>query len=358
VKTGLSHRQAAIVLLAMGGVALTGVFSVAGLSDVATFVLAALALAGVAWIVSYAVDAMSAHLAPALTGILQSTAGNMPEFFLVLFALRAGQLVVAETSLLGSLFANALLVMGAVIVVGSRASRDGVMRFKARLPKDTSTLLLLAVYLIALLGLSTRAGDRAGQHPEVISVVGALCLLAVYGIWLPRYLTEREQAGVEDRPAERGEGGMPLSSALGLLALGGVGSALASDWFVKALEPSLPALHLSKTFAGLVIAAIAGNAAENVAGIIQAGKGRADLAISLVENSVSQVALFLFPLLVLVSLLFSSHLTFLVNPVFIGALVLMAISLWQITGDGQAYAFEGAALIALYAILALIAFYD
>jgi Ca2+:H+ antiporter len=124
------------------------------------------------------------------------------------------------------------------------------------------------------------------------------------------------------------------------------------------LEPSLPVLHLSRTFAGLVIAAIAGNAAENVASIVQAARGRADLAIALVENSVSQVAVFLFPLLVLVSLAFSTHLTFVVNPAFIGALVLMAISLWQITGDGHAYAFEGAALIALYAILALTAFYD
>src|SRR5205814_5109842 len=98
------------------------------------------------------------------------------EFFIVLFSLKAGELVVAESSILGSIFVYAFLVLGIVLLVGTRASAERIMRFKRRLPRDTATLLLLAVYLIALLGLSTELGDRAGRHPEVISVVGALCL--------------------------------------------------------------------------------------------------------------------------------------------------------------------------------------
>jgi Ca2+:H+ antiporter len=134
--------------------------------------------------------------------------------------------------------------------------------------------------------------------------------------------------------------------------------AFASDWFVGALEPAIDALGISAAFAGLVIVAIAGNAVENVVGIVLAAKGQADLAISVVKNSVAQVAVFLFPLLVLVSLLFAHHLTFQLEPVYVGALLLTALALWQITGDGEATVFEGAALIALYVTLGAFAWLD
>ena len=107
-----------------------------------------------------------------------------------------------------------------------------------------------------------------------------------------------------------------------------------------------------------MIVAIAGNAVENVTGVVLAAKGQSDLAISVVKNSVAQVAAFLFPALVLVSLMFTTHLTFALAPVYIGALLLTAIAMWQITGDGEASAFEGLALIAIYVILAGITLYE
>ena len=115
---------------------------------------------------------------------------------------------------------------------------------------------------------------------------------------------------------------------------------------------------MPKAFAGLVIVAIAGNAVENTTGVVLALKGDADLAISVVKNSVAQIAAFLFPALVLVSLMFETPLTFEIAPVYIGALLLTALSLWQITGDGEATKFEGVALISLYVILAVLTFYE
>jgi Ca2+:H+ antiporter len=107
-----------------------------------------------------------------------------------------------------------------------------------------------------------------------------------------------------------------------------------------------------------VIVGIAGNAVENVVGITLAAKGQADLAISVIKNSVAQIAAFLYPILVLLSLFFEHHLTFVLAPVYGGALALMAISVWQITGDGEAVAFEGWALVALYIVLAVLTFYE
>jgi len=333
-----------------------GVASASGASEVATFVVSGIALAGLAWIIAVATESVGDRFGPAVTGVLQSTLGNLPELFVVLFALRAGELIVAETSILGSIFANALLVLGLVLLAGCRASPDGVIRFHKRLPQDTTTLLILAVFMIVLLGLSVGSADPASTHREGISAVGAVLMITVYGIWLFRYVREEGPRADEESPA--GEPPLAFSVAIALLAVGGVAAALVSDWFVGALRPAIDTLNLSPQFAGIVIVAIAGNAVENAAGIVLASKGKSDLAVSVVKNSVSQIAVFLYPSLVLLSLLFATHLTFVIQPVYVGALALTALALWQITGDGEAYPFEGWALVALYLILAVFAYYE
>jgi Ca2+:H+ antiporter len=151
---------------------------------------------------------------------------------------------------------------------------------------------------------------------------------------------------------------LPFGPALGLLAAAGVSAALVSEWFVDAIDPAVEALGISKAFTGLVIVAIAGNAVENIVAVQLARKGQNDLAISVVKNSVAQIACFLFPVLVLVSLLFAEQLTFVINPVFLGALALTALALWQITGDGEAVLFEGLALVALYVVLSTLVWFE
>jgi Ca2+:H+ antiporter len=228
-----------------------------------------------------------------------------------------------------------------------------MMRFKRRLPNDTATLLLVTVFIIVLLGLSLGAHDPASHHVKAISAVGAVCLLVVYFSWVIPYL--RSEAAPEP---VHGEARVPLALTIALLFGGGVASAFVSDWFINGLAPAIHTLHVSQAFAGLVIVAIAGNAVENTAGLVLARKGRSDLAISVVKNSVAQIAAFLFPLLVLVSLALTTTLTFSLAPVYIGALALMALAVWQITGDGEAYEYEGWALVAMYLILATITIYE
>ena len=325
-------------------------------SPTAAFLVTGAALGGLAWVIGAATESVGARFGPAATGVLQSTLGNLPELFIVVFSLRAGQVVVAQTSILGSLFANALLVLGLAIVAGSRSAPDGVMRFRHRLPNDTATLLLLSLFAIALLGLSDRVGDRASRHQVAISVVGAICLLFVYVVWLWGYL--RAEQHVEAALEEPTHSVIPFRMALAALALAGVAAAFVSEWFVSAIDPAIAALGVSKAFTGIVIVGIAGNAVENVVGITLAAKGKADLAMSIVKNSVAQIACFLFPALVLLSLLFERRLTFVLNPVYIGALAVMAVAVWQITGDGEALAYEGWALVALYVILATVTFYE
>jgi len=342
----------AVLVLVVAG----GVLHFSGAPAVATFVVTGVALAGVAWAIGIATESVGARFGPAVTGALQSTLGNLPELFIVLFALSAGELVVAQFSILGSLFANALLVLGATIAVGASREPARLMTFGKRLPNDTATLLLLAVFIISLLGVSNQAGDAASDNAVTISAIGAVLLLLVYGAWLWAYLrAETKSERPEEEPAHTV---LPFSFALVLLAGAGIAAALVSEWFVDALDPAVEKLGISKAFTGLVIVAIAGNAVENVVAVQLAAKGKYDLAISVVKNSVAQIACFLWPILVLVSLPFTTQLTFVVAPLYVGALVLMALAVWQITGDGEAVAFEGWALVAIYIVLAVLTFYE
>jgi Ca2+:H+ antiporter len=324
-----------------------------GVSQVLAFVAATASLAGLAWVVSFATEQLGRRFGPAITGFLQSTLGNLPEFFVVIFALNAGQKTVAETAILGSILVNALLVLGLVIVAGAWRERDGTMRFSARLPNDTATLLLVASFIIVLIGLAHSSRDLASHHTRTISIIGSVAILVVYGTWLRQYL------GSDERPEQHPEKPRLSTTAnVILLTAAGAASAFVSDWFVHALQPTIDTLHISKAFAGLVIVAIAGNAVENVTGIVLAHKGQSDLAISVVKNSVAQIAAFLYPVLVLVSLLTATTLTFALAPVYIGALLGTAVIVWQITGDGEATVFEGTALVATFVILATVAAFE
>src|SRR5437588_16269 len=226
--TALRPAERSLLLLLALCTALAGVANYQRWSVLPRFALATLALAGVAWVVSFATEQLGERFGPGVTGLLQSTLGNLPELFVVMFALQKGELVVARTAIVGSILANALLVLGLVIVVGARRAPDGVMRFSKPLP-------------------------RAGRAPVSLPGEG------------PR---------------------LALAPTLALLLAAGAAAAFVSDWFVAALAPAIHRLEISPAFAGLVIVAIAGNAVENAVGVALAWKGRSELAISVVKNPV------------------------------------------------------------------------
>ena len=369
---GLSKPERLLLAAVAAAVALAGAANYGAWAPVPRFALATVALAGLAWAVALATEQLGEHVGAAATGVLQATLGNLPELLVVIFALKAGELVVAQTALVGSLLANALLVLGLAIVAGARRAPDGIMRFSSRLPNDATTLLLVTVFLIVLIGLALSSGSAAGAHVDTISVVGACCLLGVYGTWLVPYLRAAGPASAGSRstsaaqppagpPAEAPElraHRLSLRATVALLVVAAVGAGFVSEWFVSALRPAIEILNISTAFAGLVIVAIAGNAVEHVASITLAARGKSDLAIAVVKSSVAQTAAFLYPALVLISLALPTQLTFALSPVYIGALGLMTIAVWQVTADGEAAAFEGWALAAIYAIVAVVAAYQ
>jgi len=339
----LTRRDLAGSLAAILLVASTALCRYAGFGDVATFVVAAVALAALARLVGSATEQLGARLGSGGAGVVQSALGNLPELFIALFALHAGLVGVVQAALVGSILANSVLVLGIAFIVGG--VRHGVQRFSSSRARLISTLTLLAAATMAMPSLAHAFHSPAEPHAHALSLVCAGVLLAVFLLTLPSFL--RSAPGEDQEPARWS----PVLTTLVLLA-GGIGAAFTSDWFVGALLPAIHTLHMSEEFAGLVIVAIAGNAVENVVGVQLAARNRQDFAISVIVNSSLQVALALTPVLVFVSLLFATHLTLVFPTLLALVLVIAAILGAFVVNAGESTWQEGVVLVGFYVVIA------
>jgi Ca2+:H+ antiporter len=342
-------------LLAMAASAILVVLAAAmhllGAGAIPNFIVCALALAGVAHVIGEATDQLGAYLGPAATGIVQSIVGNLPELFVSIFALRAGLVVLVQTSLIGSILVNALLVLGLAFVMGG--ARHKVLKFEDQAPRMIATLLLLAVCALMLPTLADALHLPAGAHEQPLAVVCAIVLLLVFAVQTWTVLAQGQRT-VAAEARTRARAWPPLFAA-GVLVACGIAAALVSDWFVDALQPAIETLGISQAFAGLVIVAIAGNAVENVVGVRMAAEGKADLALSVILNSALQVAVALIPVLILFSFAFGgTPFTLVIPPILAVALFLSVLVVTVVTVDGRADVVDGAALVGLYIIIATI----
>jgi len=349
-------RTRIIVLAAAGASIATLLLRLGGAPGVATFAASAVGLAGLALLVGQGTEQLAHRLGPRATGVLQSALGNLPEFFIGIFALRAGLLDVVRAALVGSILANTLLVLGLAFLVGGL--RHGPQRFGTDQTKLMATLLLLAAAAIAIPTIAASPGGPAYGHATELSVVVSLVLLVVFAASVPFAVGKGSGIGSLDGTdrtdrTDRTEPAWPLPLAAATLLVAGVGAAFVSDWFVDALKPAMDSLGMSESFAGLVVVAIAGNAVENVVGVQAMLADRGDLAISVILNSSLQVALGLVPVLVLLSLVIGGPtLTLVVSPLLVAALALTAVLSALVVIDGESTWLEGLALIGLYVILA------
>jgi Ca2+:H+ antiporter len=351
MQTALDRSEMIVMAVSAGLVALAAVVHFLSSGPIISFLVCALALAGVAHVIGEATDQLGNHLSPAATGIVQSAVGNLPELFVCIFALQAGLVTVVQASLVGSILSNALLVLGLAFIVGG--ARHGVLVFESQAARMMATLLLLAVSALVLPTLAYELHLPAAAHEQPLAVICAVVLLIVFAV-LTRAMLAQGQRGVPAEAFDRPHA-WSLGMAIAILAACGIAAALVSDWFVEALEPAIEALGMSQAFAGLVVVAIAGNAVENVVGIRFAAEGKADLAISVILNSALQVAVALIPILVLVSLVIGGTAFILAIPMILAvALFLSVLVVTVVTVDGRADVVDGAALVGLYVIIAAI----
>ncbi|MEP6850992.1 MAG: calcium/proton exchanger [Acidobacteriota bacterium] len=345
----MEKKEKVVIILCVVATIAAGILHYAGANAVVTFGVTAAALALLAMIVGDATEQLGSRLGPGATGILQSGLGNLPELFVSIFALRAGLAHVVQAALVGSILGNSLLVFGIALFFGGL--KNGTQRFKSEPPRMIATLMLLAVSALIMPTLAKELHTPAEPHINNLDIFVAVILLVILAA--STYFSIKGDPSVATQQTELGHAEWSMRLTLGVLALAGTGAAFVSDWFVEALQPAMKTLGISEAFAGLVIVAIAGNAIENLIGIQLAWRNQADYAVSVILNSSLQVALGLFPILLLLSFVIGgSILTFVLSPLLVVALALAAIVSAIVVFDGESIWLEGLALVGLYCIIA------
>jgi Ca2+:H+ antiporter len=312
-------------------------------SKTTLFVMAAVSLVPLAWLIGEATEHAGEHLGPRVGGLLNASFGNAPEVIIAIIAVSENLPDVVRGSMAGSVIGNILLVLGAALVLGPD---------KAELDRRSmlTQLGLVAIAVLALLipSIPGWSGDPNRHSLALLSIVPAVGLLTLY-----LYATF---VGLRGQPPHEpaGEQMWRLRTALVLLAIATVATAFISEILVHSLEAFAEAANLSEFFISAVIVAIVGNAAEHGGAVVIARRGKMKLATEIAISSSAQVALFVIPVVALASFAFENPLALSFRPIELAAMGGAALFVGIVLRDGRARRWEGALLLAAYAGVALL----
>jgi Ca2+:H+ antiporter len=317
------------------------------------FVLSVVAIVPLATLLSHATESVAAKTGDAVGGLLNATLGNLTELVIALAALRAGQYMLVKASIAGAIVTNSLFMLGASFLLGGiKHHVQEYNRMSARLQAGLLFLATIALLIpSAVAGADATAGSKfTGQ----LSVGLALLLILVYGLGMVFSLkTHREFFGSAEH-GEEGEAPWPIGLALVTLAGVTVLVALVSEVFVESVQKAAEAFGMTPAFVGFIVVALVGAAAEMASAFAGARKNRLDLSVGIALGSASQIALFVAPVLVLLSYVMGP------SPMDLqfwpGAVVMMLIATLTVslvTNSGRAAWFVGVAVLGVYVIFAL-----
>jgi Ca2+:H+ antiporter len=302
------------------------------------FVLSALALVPLAWLIGESTEHAAEHTGPGIGGFLNASFGNAPELIIALLAIAKGLPEVVRGSITGSVVSNILLVLGAALVAGDGGRVDRRSLWLQIGAVAAATLLLLVPSIPGWHG----SPDRHSLYVATLPV--AVVLLLAY-LWLTIH-NLRIHSNAEREEAAEGAWSLPLS--LGVLALATVGTAFVSEVLVGSLEAFGHAVGLDEFFIAVVIVAIVGNAAEHGGAIVISLKGNLRLATEIAITSSMQVLLFVAPAVALLSFAVGHALPLALRPIEIATLALGAAAAGIVVANQRTTRGEGLALIALY----------
>ena len=304
------------------------------------FVLAALSLVPLAWLIGEATEHAAHHTGAGVGGFLNATFGNAPELIIALFAVSDGLTEVVRGSLTGSVVGNLLLVLGFSLLFGGRGALDRPSSFLS------IGLVGLAVVLLLIPAVPSWEGDPERHSLAVLSVVPSVILLVVYVAVTWYSLRRHRLMHVSDEPAEIK--GWSLRTSLLVLGVATVVTALIAEILVGSVDSFAENVGLSEFFVAAVIIAIVGNAAEHGGAVVVAARGNIKLAAEIALASSAQVAVFLIPAVALLSWLIEP-LALSFRPVEIGVLAVSTVVTAALLADGQSSRLKGVILILAYA---------
>jgi Ca2+:H+ antiporter len=336
------------------------------------FFSAALGVIPTAALMGRATEEVAAQSGPGVGGLLNVTFGNAPELIIALFALEAGLHEVVKASLVGSILGNILLVMGAAMLAGGLTGGRKVQRFDRTAANVQSLMLFLAVAALVMpaifelvhgKGLPGIDQERVvfDDTVEDLSLAVAIVLIATYIAGLLFSLRTHKELfnpHSDDDEAHDDTWGWSVRTSVIALAVAGVAVGVMSEILVGSIEATSESIGLSEFFIGVIVVAIVGNAAEHWVAVLVAVKDKMDLSVNIAIGSSAQIAMFVAPVLVLLSFVIGpGPMPLVFNGFEIAAIFLGVLVAYQVTNEGESTWFEGVQLLALYVILGLTFFY-
>jgi Ca2+:H+ antiporter len=322
------------------------------------FVSSGLAILPLAAWMGRATEQLAERMGEGVGGLLNATFGNAAELIIALAALREGLHDVVKASIAGSIVGNILLVLGAAMAAGGMRHRE--QTFNPQGARALATMMTLAAIALVLPAAYQAAlGKEAVQGLVPLSASISIVLLVVYGLYLAFSLVTHSSLFKGSHVVEAGQASAwSVRRAAAVLAASTAVIAWMSEILVGSIEPAAQSLGLSRVFIGVFVVAILGNAAEHATAVTVAMKDRMDLALSIAIGSSVQVALFVAPVLVLVSLVLGPRPMDLAFPAGLVLIVLLAVLITgQVAADGRSDWLKGIQLLTVYVVLGLTFFF-
>jgi Ca2+:H+ antiporter len=355
----MSHSDRRGLAIAVAATITAGIFHQAKGNEAIAFVFTALAIAALTSLVGNSIEALGDRLGPEKTGLLQSFFGNIPLFFVLIFAVRDGLYEVAKAAVVGSVLANVLLITGIGFIVGGR--KHGSQALNGYLHRQLMFLTVLSVFIISIPTAASSLHLPAAEEIHKLTFIVAILLFALFALSVLDNIRHRNtrspmlssREAYEAKTRAEAHGHWPLKLAVAMVGFSMAASIAVSYWFIDVLPAATTSLNMSSAFAGFVIVALASNAVENAIGIRLAANNEPDFALQVVLQSPVQVIMTITPLLALIApLIGASAFTLVLSPMMVTALVASVIVLIVVVTDGESTWFKGAAMVALYLALA------
>ena len=325
----------------------------AGVQGLPVFAVSALAILPLAGLIGRATEQLALHTGPRVGGLINATFGNVTELIIAVFLLLDGKPEIVKASLTGSILGNLLLVLGLSFFVGGLIHEE--QEYNARSASVHATSLVLAVTGLLMPALFALGGRESFLEREIVSGTVALVLISLYVAALAFTLVTHEH--LFRTPSEDEAPAWSKQRAIVVLLVATAFVALMSEFLVGSLEPALETLGLSELFVGLIVIPIIGNAAEHSSAVLFAVRNKVDITLEIAIGSSTQIALFVAPALVFISLAVGHPMDFVFSTFEVAAVALSTFLVFMISSDGRSNWLEGAQLMGAYLIMAISFFF-
>jgi Ca2+:H+ antiporter len=324
-----------------------------GGQPLAVFATACLAIVPLAALIGRSTESLAAHSGPRVGGLLNATFGNLTELVVAVLLVSAGEFEVVKASLIGSIVGNMVLVMGASFFAGGLRHKE--LFFSNRSAGLQTSSLLLAVLALMMPALFVDLNPNTGGERLVVSVVVAAVLILLYVAAL--FFTNVTHRSLFRETKESEEAEWSRNVAILVLLVSAVVVGIEAEFLTRSIEPTVAALNISRVFVGMFVIAIVGNAAEHASAVLFALRNKMEVVLEITFGSSTQIALFVAPLLVFVSLAIGRPMDFVFSPFEVAAVGLSTVIVAVAVLDGRTNWLEGLQLLGAYVILGVSFFF-